>query len=50
MTVGRFTTEKDVDETIVALKRTVGKLREMSPLWDMHLEGVDISKVQWAAH
>jgi cysteine desulfurase len=50
MTVGRFTTEKDVDETIVALKRTVGKLREMSPLWEMHLDGVDISKVQWAAH
>jgi cysteine desulfurase len=50
MTVGRFTTEKDVDETIAALKRTVGKLREMSPLWEMHLDGVDISKVQWAAH
>ncbi len=50
MTVGRFTTEKDVDETIAALKRTVGKLREMSPLWEMHQEGIDISKVQWAAH
>ncbi len=50
MTVGRFTTEKEVDETIAALKRTVGKLREMSPLWEMHLDGVDISKVQWAAH
>ncbi len=50
MTVGRFTTEKDVDETIAALKRTVGKLREMSPLWEMHQEGIDVSKVQWAAH
>jgi cysteine desulfurase len=50
MTVGRFTTEKDVDETIAALKRTVGKLREMSPLWEMHQDGIDISKVQWAAH
>jgi cysteine desulfurase len=50
MTVGRFTTEKEVDETVVALKRTVEKLREMSPLWEMHLDGIDISKVQWAAH
>jgi cysteine desulfurase len=50
MTVGRFTTEADVDTTIVTMKRTVEKLRAMSPLWDMHLEGVDISQVQWAAH
>ncbi|TAG73142.1 MAG: IscS subfamily cysteine desulfurase [Burkholderiales bacterium] len=50
MTVGRFTTEEDVDRTIASMKRTVEKLRAMSPLWDMHLEGVDISKVQWAAH
>jgi cysteine desulfurase len=50
MTVGRFTTEEEVDRTIASMKRTVEKLRAMSPLWDMHLEGVDISKVQWAAH
>jgi cysteine desulfurase len=50
MTVGRFTTEEDVDRTIASMKRTVEKLREMSPLWEMHLDGVDISKVQWAAH
>jgi cysteine desulfurase len=50
MTVGRFTTEADVDTTIATMKRTVEKLRAMSPLWDMHLEGVDISQVQWAAH
>jgi cysteine desulfurase len=50
MTVGRFTTEKEVDDTIAAIKRTVGKLREMSPLWEMHQDGIDISKVQWAAH
>jgi cysteine desulfurase len=50
MTVGRFTTEQDVDSTIATMKRTVEKLRAMSPLWDMHLEGIDISQVQWAAH
>jgi len=50
MTVGRFTTEQDVDSTIATMKRTVDKLRAMSPLWDMHLDGVDIASVQWAAH
>ena len=50
MTVGRFTTEDEVDRTIATMKRTVEKLRSMSPLWDMHLEGIDISQVQWAAH
>jgi cysteine desulfurase len=50
MTVGRFTTEQDVDSTIATMKRTVEKLRAMSPLWDMHLDGIDISQVQWAAH
>ena len=50
MTVGRFTTEQEVDSTIATMKRTVEKLRAMSPLWDMHLEGIDISQVQWAAH
>ena len=50
MTVGRFTTEQEVDTTIATMKRTVEKLRAMSPLWDMHLDGIDISQVQWAAH
>jgi cysteine desulfurase len=50
MTVGRFTTEDDIDRTIATMKRTVEKLRAMSPLWDMHLEGIDLSTVQWAAH
>ncbi len=48
--IGRFTTEADVDYTIALLKRKVGKLRELSPLWDMFQDGIDISKVQWAAH
>jgi cysteine desulfurase len=49
-TVGRFTTEEEIDYTVDLLKRKVGKLRELSPLWEMHKEGVDLSTVQWAAH
>jgi cysteine desulfurase len=49
-TLGRFTTEEDVDYTIKLVKEKVGKLRELSPLWDMHKEGIDLSTVQWAAH
>ena len=49
-TLGRFTTEEDVDYTIKLVKEKVGKLRDLSPLWDMHKEGIDLSTVQWAAH
>jgi cysteine desulfurase len=49
-TIGRFTTEADVDYTIDLLKRKVGKLRDLSPLWEMHQEGVDLNTVVWAAH
>jgi cysteine desulfurase len=49
-TFGRFTTNEDVDFTIDLIKKKVEKLRELSPLWDMHKEGIDISKIQWAAH
>jgi len=48
--IGRFTTEADVDYTIKLLKEKIGKLRELSPLWEMFQDGVDISKVQWAEH
>ncbi|NBW00288.1 MAG: IscS subfamily cysteine desulfurase [Betaproteobacteria bacterium] len=48
--VGRFTTEQDVDFTVALLKEKVAKLREMSPLWEMVNEGVDLNTVQWAAH
>ncbi|MCB5206899.1 IscS subfamily cysteine desulfurase [Methylovorus mays] len=48
--IGRFTTEEEVDYTINLMKSKIGKLRELSPLWEMHLEGVDLSKVEWAAH
>ncbi|CAN4268884.1 NifS Cysteine sulfinate desulfinase/cysteine desulfurase and related enzymes [Methylophilaceae bacterium] len=48
--IGRFTTDADVEYTIELLKSKVNKLRELSPLWDMFKDGIDISKVQWAAH
>ena len=50
MTIGRFTTEEEIDYAIVTLTDRVGKLRELSPLWDMFKEGVDLSSIQWAAH
>jgi cysteine desulfurase len=49
-TIGRFTSEADVDYTIDLIKRKVEKLRELSPLWEMHQDGVDLSKIEWAAH
>ena len=48
--IGRFTTEEDVDYTIALMKSKIGKLRELSPLWEMHLDGIDLSKVEWTAH
>lgn len=48
--IGRFTTEEEVDYTIALMKGKIDKLRELSPLWEMHLDGVDLSKVEWAAH
>ena len=46
----RFTTEEDIDFTVNKVVTEVTKLREMSPLWEMHLEGIDISKIQWSQH
>lgn len=48
--IGRFTTEADVDYTIELLKSKIGKLRELSPLWEMFKDGIDLSKVEWAEH
>lgn len=48
--VGRFTTEEEVDYAITLIKNSIDRLREMSPLWEMVQEGVDISKIEWAAH
>ncbi|MDR1311520.1 MAG: IscS subfamily cysteine desulfurase [Burkholderiaceae bacterium] len=49
-TIGRFTTEGDIDFATGLIKKHVARLRELSPLWDMHKEGIDISKIQWAEH
>lgn len=49
-TIGRFTTEEEIDYTIKLLHEKIGKLRELSPLWEMVQEGVDLNSVQWAAH
>ena len=49
-TFGRFTTEEEVDYAAAKVREAVDKLRELSPLWDMFKEGVDLSSVEWAAH
>lgn len=49
-TIGRFTTEEEVDYAIALLHEKIGKLRELSPLWEMFQDGVDLNSVQWAAH
>jgi cysteine desulfurase len=50
MTIGRFTTVEEIDYVITTLKDRVAKLRELSPLWEMHQDGIDISTIQWSAH
>lgn len=50
ITTGRFTKEEDIDYAINAIRENVARLRELSPLWDMHKDGVDINAIQWAAH
>jgi len=50
MTIGRFTTIEEIDYAVATLKDRVAKLRELSPLWDMYKDGIDISAIQWAAH
>lgn len=48
--IGRYTTVEDIDFTVHLVREKVAKLRSMSPLWDMHLDGIDLNSVQWAAH
>jgi cysteine desulfurase len=50
MTIGRFTTEEEIDYAVSTLKDRVAKLRELSPLWEMFKDGIDISTIQWSAH
>jgi len=48
--LGRFSTEADVDAAAERVRATVERLRSLSPLWDMHVAGIDLSSVQWAEH
>ncbi len=48
--IGRFTTEQDIDHAIELIRGKISKLRELSPLWDMYKEGIDLASVQWSAH
>jgi len=50
MTIGRWTTEEDIDFAVKTIRENVGKLRELSPLWEMYKDGIDLSTIQWAAH
>jgi cysteine desulfurase len=50
MTIGRFTTVEEIDYAIATITENVAKLRELSPLWEMFKDGIDVSTVQWAAH
>ena len=50
MTFGRWTTEAEIDFAIETIKLNVAKLRDLSPLWEMYHDGIDISTIQWAAH
>ena len=49
-TIGRFTTEEEIDYTIKLMREKIGKLRELSPLWEMFKDGVDLNSIEWAAH
>ena len=48
--IGKYTTESDIDEALSQIRNAVGKLRELSPLWDMFKVGIDLDTVQWSAH
>ncbi|RYH52573.1 MAG: IscS subfamily cysteine desulfurase [Alcaligenaceae bacterium] len=50
MTIGRFTTEEEIDYAISTIRENVARLRELSPLWEMYKDGIDISTIQWSAH
>jgi cysteine desulfurase len=50
MTIWRFTTQEEIDYAVQTLQDRVARLRELSPLWEMYKDGVDLSTIQWAAH
>ena len=48
--IGRFTTEEEIDYAVEVISRSINKLREMSPLWEMVQQGIDLKSIQWSAH
>jgi len=48
--MGRFTTEEEIDHAIVEIRKHIDKLRELSPLWEMFKDGIDLNSIEWAAH
>jgi len=50
MTIGRWTTQEEIDYAVQTIRDNVARLRELSPLWEMHKDGIDLSTIQWAAH
>jgi cysteine desulfurase len=50
ITIRRFSTEEEIDYALATIRKNVDKLRELSPLWEMYKDGVDLSTIQWAAH
>ena len=50
MTIGRYTTAEEIDYAVQTIKLNVAKLRDLSPLWEMYQDGIDISTIQWSAH
>ncbi len=50
MTIGRWTTEEEIDYAVQTIRENVARLRELSPLWEMHKDGIDLNSIQWAAH
>ncbi|MEI7784532.1 MAG: IscS subfamily cysteine desulfurase [Betaproteobacteria bacterium] len=50
MTIGRWTTEEEIDYAVQTIRENVARLRELSPLWEMHQDGIDLNSIQWAAH
>jgi cysteine desulfurase len=48
--LGRFTTDEDVDQAIELVRNGVNHMRELSPIWEMYLDGVDLTKIEWSAH